>query len=91
MDKRIAYIDTAKGVTILLVIIGHCAWIKSVPGLDHLIYSFHIPLFFIVSGMFTKKSRQPVWGGGKKECLKFTCSLCGYCHNNLSYMPDKSI
>ncbi|CCX59757.1 putative uncharacterized protein [Blautia hydrogenotrophica CAG:147] len=47
--KRIEFIDVAKGITILLVIVGH-----TIPeGLMRtLIYSFHMPLFFFLSGYF---------------------------------------
>ena len=49
--KRIDYIDVAKGITILLVIIGHSidfGWKRD------LIFSFHMPLFVICSGFFYK-------------------------------------
>lgn len=52
--KRIEYIDTAKAIAILLVIIGHSYWIKDLPRLQSLIYSFHMPLFFLISGFFVK-------------------------------------
>ena len=47
--KRIKFIDLAKGLTMLCVLIGHIDtydWIKSS------IYSFHMPIFFILSGYF---------------------------------------
>ena len=53
-QSRITYIDTAKAIGIICVIIGHCLWKQSVPHLSHLIYLFHIPLFFIISGYFNK-------------------------------------
>lgn len=44
-SKRIDWIDIAKGITILLVIVGH-----SVGGrVKGMIYTFHMPLFFILS------------------------------------------
>lgn len=49
MKKRNVAIDIAKGIGILLVIIGHGAipsWSKDA------IFSFHMPLFFILSGYF---------------------------------------
>lgn len=52
--QRISYFDDAKAVGILLVILGHCVWLDSIPGLSRLIYSFHIPFFFIISGYFIK-------------------------------------
>lgn len=51
---RIEYIDAAKAIAIILVIIGHCHWLGAIPRLGCLIYSFHMPLFFIVSGFFLK-------------------------------------
>ena len=46
--KRIAWIDVAKGVAILLVIIGHT--VKFGGATRNVIFSFHMPLFFILSG-----------------------------------------
>lgn len=54
-SKRIEFIDLAKGIAILLVIIGHCYWVKEFPIVKKVIYSFHMPLFFIISGFFSKK------------------------------------
>ena len=53
MQKRIEYIDTAKAIGILLVILGHCKFLYR-PELGIFIYSFHMPLFFVISGMFVK-------------------------------------
>ncbi len=47
MQKRIAWLDSAKGWGILLVMIGHT--VLTGP-LSVWIYSFHLPLFFFVSG-----------------------------------------
>ena len=52
LQERKKWIDIAKGVAIILVIIGHSAPYKSVTR--NLIYSFHMPLFFILSGYCTK-------------------------------------
>ncbi len=49
--KRITYIDIARGIAIILMIAGHVCtsgWKRNV------IFSFHMPLFIIVSGMFFK-------------------------------------
>ena len=43
---RIKWIDFAKGLAIVLVIIGHTTCCKE---LKYIIYSFHMPLFFAVS------------------------------------------
>lgn len=50
MAFRIEYIDFVKGLTMYLVILGH---VNSTPTLIRSsIYSFHMPLFFIISGLF---------------------------------------
>jgi polysaccharide biosynthesis protein PslL len=59
--SRLAYIDIARGIGILLVVLGHTlaeanyhVQNSSVLFLGRLIYSFHMPLFFFLSGMFFK-------------------------------------
>jgi polysaccharide biosynthesis protein PslL len=51
-SQRIAYIDIAKGIGILLVVLGHSDLALVSPYLHQIIYSFHIPLFFFLSGIF---------------------------------------
>lgn len=47
MKKRIEWVDIAKGIAIMLMVIGH----EVSNGLVYaLIFSFHMPLFFILSG-----------------------------------------
>ncbi|MDD6072582.1 MAG: acyltransferase family protein [Clostridiales bacterium] len=48
-NKRIEWIDCTKGIAILLVILGHT--IVSHDLIRGLIFAFHMPLFFIFSGM----------------------------------------
>ena len=49
-DNRIEWIDIAKGIGMILVIAGHTfALDYSAP-----IYTFHMPLFFFISGLFVK-------------------------------------
>lgn len=69
---RVAWIDFAKGIAVLLVVIGHV-----IPGLlnaglisaDHplnlvaaWIYAFHMPVFFFLAGMFALRSAQRTVG-----------------------------
>lgn len=51
--KRIAWIDIAKGIAILCTIVGHCIG-KNKIGI--FIFSFHMPLFFVLSGYTLKKT-----------------------------------
>ena len=62
MDEknRIAYIDVAKGIGIILVVCGHVIGegeksFKYSNILHDYIYSFHMALFFIISGILLEK------------------------------------
>ncbi len=46
--KRIEWIDVAKGYGIILVVLGHCFNKGTI--LHNWIFSFHMPLFFLLSG-----------------------------------------
>lgn len=61
MRQRVEWIDACKGFTMLLVILGHCldGYLKAklfvsdfwwMQMLFDFIYSFHMPLFFVLSG-----------------------------------------
>lgn len=55
---RIATIDIARGIGILLVVFSH-NWIMSLSReLHDIIYSFQMPLFFFLSGIFFRYNRQ---------------------------------
>jgi uncharacterized membrane protein YcfT len=64
--KREYWVDSAKGIGIILVVVGH-VWRGMMNGaivpadnlyyaLDSAIYVFHMPLFFLLSGLFFEKS-----------------------------------
>lgn len=54
MRKR--YVDYLKGIAIILVVLGH---INSYNGfVKAWIYSFHMPLFFVATGITTKSRTQ---------------------------------
>ena len=57
MANRIEYFDAVKAICILLMIIGHCN-LSALPYFSVIIYSFHMPLFFIISGFFFKGTTQ---------------------------------
>ena len=48
MKERVIWIDQLRGFCIFLMLLGHVAVPKPV---NNYIYSFHMPLFFIISGM----------------------------------------
>ncbi len=47
--KRLMWLDAARGIGILLVLLGHTS-----PSFGKFIYGFHMPLFFIISGFLYK-------------------------------------
>lgn len=53
-SNRIAWLDICKGLGILLVVLGHSGFPKEV---QWWIWSFHMPLFFILSGIVFKASK----------------------------------
>ncbi len=50
--QRIKWLDIAKGTGILLVVLGHCLDIEKCPF--QIIFIFHMPLFFVLSGYVFK-------------------------------------
>lgn len=52
--KRYDYLDIAKGIGILLVVWAHIL----IAGVSHrVIYAFHMPLFFLISGMLFRRDK----------------------------------
>jgi len=56
MSKRIEYLDIARGIGISLVVLGHNDFEAISLFIHQVIYSFHIPLFFFLSGYFVHTS-----------------------------------
>ena len=88
--KRITYWDIAKGITIVLVIIGHTGDIPL--GLRSLIFSFHMPLFFWANAVFIKnfnikklltKSSRSLLVPYVVTCL-ISAGLCVYRNNDIN-------
>ncbi|MFR2717791.1 MAG: acyltransferase family protein [Ruminococcus sp.] len=54
MKKRIEWIDLTKGIAIFMMIAGHIALLPWEPY-GKIIFSVHMPLFFILSGYTSKR------------------------------------
>ena len=60
MSKRITYIDNTKMLLIFLVVLGHAiaygCWTNEphILGIYNCIFAFHMPLFVIISGYFSR-------------------------------------
>jgi len=58
-NRRIPWIDICKGIGIILVVIGH----SSIPEtLRKYIFSFHMPLFFFISGFLFNRTKYHTLG-----------------------------
>ena len=94
-NSRYTEVDIARGIGIFLVVLGHsikqtqtgAGWIRI---LTYIIYSFHMPLFFCLSGFVSAK----ILGMRRKERLSYTLSrarrlLVPYFTIGLLYIPVK--
>ena len=55
MKERFNWIDWSKSLCMFLVVLGHCHVVESQQVVSQVIYSFHIPLFFFLSGLLCPK------------------------------------
>lgn len=85
--QRIHYIDTLKGVAIVLVVIGHLlSFSFGSNALYTMIYTFHMPLFMLLSGCVVKRGVEPKKLGKSVLGLMVPCVSIGllftYCHGD---------
>ena len=67
--KRIEYIDIAKGIALIFIVVGHVGLVfpssaiqgGMPPSLERFAFTFHLPTFFILSGYFFREN-QPLNG-----------------------------
>ena len=60
MPERIAWIDFAKGLVIILMVLGHVVNLGT--ALLKFIFVFHMPFFFIMAGYLLNLDK---WGGAE--------------------------
>src|SRR5579883_388022 len=91
-DGRILWIDVCKGLGIICVVLGH-----SLNGtvLQHLIYTFHMPLFFFLSGFLHRVQPDP-GGYAKRKAIhllipyvSFMLLLCPLAYLGALHHPEK--
>lgn len=79
MKQRLNWLDIAKGIAILTVIIGHVGQISWEPY-RKFIFSFHMPLFFVAAGYTAKGiTRGAVWKSVTRLLVPYfiACVLTG--------------
>lgn len=75
--SRAEWIDSLRGLGILLVVLGHCN-----PPFNKYIYAFHMPLFFMISG-YLYKEKKPFLHYGKRLIWRYIIPYSLLCFFNL--------
>lgn len=52
--KREKYIDVAKGIAMICIILGH----MGIYEIDRVVFTFHVPIFYIITGYFLSKKYE---------------------------------
>ncbi len=82
---RIVWIDQLRAVAFFFVVLGHV----TIPDtMRNIIYSFHMPLFFMISGMtvnLDKLEQMPIWETIKKQFFRL---IVPYIWLNLLMFPQ---
>ncbi len=55
VKKRLQYVDMARGIAMICIVLGH---LKN-PILNRFVYTFHVPIFYFITGFFTN-DKKPV-------------------------------
>lgn len=82
-QKRLDYLDMVKGVGIFFVALGHIEYIST--PLRVWISSFHMPLFFIVSGLLMAIKNEPESNLNTSISKKFKGIIIPYLWFSLAY------
>ncbi len=77
VKQRLLYWDTLKGFLIILVVLGHCGTAVG-NNLLSSIYIFHMPLFILISGYFSKRADLRNWGGDKRLIIIYLAFHAAY-------------
>lgn len=70
--KRCVFLDEVKGISIILIVLGHIILLNNPNGnwLCTYIYTFHVPIFFIISGILYSMRAVDFSKIEKKEFVK---------------------
>ena len=64
--KRLSWLDSLRGFGIILITLGHLGCFEL---LERYLYSFHVPLFFFISGYLYRRGTKPLNDYIKKKTL----------------------
>jgi acyltransferase len=79
---RLEWVDVLRGILMFLVIYGHYT---SVPSIEKYIYSFHMPAFFLISGMMLAFNKE--WRPARFVWKRVKSLLLPYLLLNLYVVP----
>ena len=82
-SKRLIYPDIAKGIGIILVVLGHIEYIPLF--LRNFIVSFHMPLFFVISGILLNVNYGNYRNLKETSAIKAKKMLLPYLYFSLLY------
>lgn len=82
--NRIEWLDVAKGIVIILMVVGYTGLPRAI---GNIIFAFHMPFFFMASGLTTRFDRYPfgLFCWNKLKSLGFPFVI--YSLVNLSLWP----
>lgn len=61
MMERKRYLDYAKGIGIISIVLAHCIqYFKPMIPVNHFVCSYHVPIFFVVSGFLAWINREKI-------------------------------
>lgn len=86
-ENRDVTFDVLKGIAIFLVIVGHCEF----GPFRAFIYSFHMPLFFFISGYFLKNRplRNEIYQSIKRLIIPYIFTAFWLCVATTSIDPSR--
>lgn len=82
--NRIQWIDAAKGLGIILIVIGHLYSVAEPSAFYVFLYAFHVPLFFFLSGWTFKPGAEPFQGFFQKKAR--TLLVPYFCYAMLGFL-----
>ena len=76
-EKRIVFLDVARGIGIVCVLLGHNLWRES-RG-TAIIFNFHMPLFYFISGIFCVSDKYRTWQSIYRKVMEMLVPFPFFC------------
>lgn len=75
MTKRLTYIDIARGIAIICIVLGHLGNAT----INKIVFTFHVPIFFFITGYFTTDKlpiKNFIHNKFKTLIIPYICTCC---------------